>query len=310
MNYQLGLFHSDINSNSMFAHSIEQTFLYYSFHESILSIIKGTRDYNVANLIMTVILENFILDKSKEGYIEQKTCINLDIIYNKALDISYELVKYIHKYYNQNIYDFNDMYNKLNLYDKLKHCKKFINKILNSPTRPDITNYLSTSSYTYDYNNIKDTIKLFSTLVYLYNTVYANKNLKISHTNTNDVFISEFYMFFSHFMFAYSIDDIYKQSNNTNSENATNFILNNISRSLNHLERGMLDITKILVVSVIESGYAQDSKFIDIINIRQNEYFLLAQSITDRIQSYLSWIKDIPEFKNNHEIKSILDTLI
>lgn len=308
MAYQLGSFFNDVNSNSMFAYSIEQTYLFYSLHESLLSIIKGSRDYNIANSIMSTILENFMLDESNAGLVPEKTCKNLDIIHNNAYSISYELVQHIHKYYNKNIREFNDILNRLDLNNKLKRCKKFINDELTPPKRPDISQYKSVSSYNYDYNNIKHTIRLFNSLVNLFNAVYKDEKLRIKHINTNDVFISEFFMFFSHFMFAYTIDD--KNINTDNSDNAVNFVLNNIHRSVNHLERGMLDIAKILVVSSISSGYIKDNEVIDIIKIRQNEYFSLAQSTTERINAYISWIKEIPQFKGHTEIKNLLDEFI
>ncbi len=308
MNYQLGSFYNDVNSNGMFAYSVEQTYLFYSFHESLLSIIKGSRDYNIANSIMSVILENFILNESHAGLVAEKTCKNLYIIYSNAFDVSYELVTYIHTYHNKNIHEFNDILNKLDLKNKLKKCKDFINKALESLNYPDISQYKSISSYNYDYNHIKHTIMLFNSLVNLFNAVYNDETLRIKHINTNDVFISEFFMFLSHFMFAYIIDDT--KIDCSHPSNAVNFVLNNIHRAVNHLERGMLDIAKIIVVSVISSGYIKDDKFLDIITIRQNEYFSLAQSTTERINAYISWIKEIPQFKQHTAIKNLLDAII
>ena len=115
-------------------------------------------------------------------------------------------------------------------------------------------------------------------------------------------------MFLSHFMFAYIIDDT--KIDCSHPSNAVNFVLNNIHRAVNHLERGMLDIAKIIVVSAISSGYIKDDKFLDIITIRQNEYFSLAQSTTERINAYISWIKEIPQFKQHTAIKNLLDAII
>lgn len=92
-------------------------------------------------------------------------------------------------------------------------------------------------------------------------------------------------------------------------KNAHNFILNNLHRAVTHLERGVLDILKIVVASVATSKDIESNKFGNLLAIRQEEYFLLSQNTEKRVHSYIMWLADLDIIKSNMKIKEIVESI-
>nr|MDE7315511.1 hypothetical protein [Mucispirillum sp.] len=60
MSYCINTFLNELNDNyPVFLDMVQKTYLYYSYQESLLSIISGTREYNIAHHIMNEILNSF-----------------------------------------------------------------------------------------------------------------------------------------------------------------------------------------------------------------------------------------------------------
>lgn len=135
-----------------------------------------------------------------------------------------------------------------------------------------------------------------------------DNKLNLKHVNNKEVFISEFFMFLSHFTFSYMVDrNEYSKENLQN--NAVHFVLNNLQIAINHLERGILDILKIIVSSVITSNNISKDKLGNLLAIRQEEFFLLSQNTEKRAHSYIIWLKDLEIYKDNKHIQKIIEDI-
>ncbi len=291
----------------VFLNIMQDTHLYYSYQESLLSIISGTREYDIAHHIMNVLLDSFC------SSFENKTIINNTGLNNDILDyflqINDKLIGILQKYYDKSNFNELQYYNRFDIKNKLNLCRKIIVKILKTPKIPNVDSYNKISSYKYDFHEITNHIILFYYLVKLYEALFTNNNMALKHINNKEVFVSEFFMFLSHFTFAYLVD---RKANdiNGNKNNAVNFILNNLQRAISHLERGILDILKIIVSSLITSKDIDKNKLGSLLAIRQEEYFLLSQNTEKRAHSYIIWLSDLDILKNNYQINSIIENII
>ncbi len=135
-----------------------------------------------------------------------------------------------------------------------------------------------------------------------------DNNLGLKHVNNKEVFVSEFFMFLSHFTFSYMVDRK-EYSEEKLQNNAIHFVLNNLQRAINHLERGILDILKIIISSVITSKDIDTDKIGQLLAIRQSEFFLLSQDTEKRAHSYIIWLKDLEIYKDNKHIQKIIEDI-
>lgn len=296
------------NKFPVFLDNIEHTYLFYSFQDSLLSIIAGKREYDIAHNIMNVILESFMSSDNNKTFMSDSIKPN-NVLFENALQINEKLIGNLKKYYDESSFKGLEFYSRLNLKQKLNACRKIIADILKTPKIPDINGYNKPASDYYDFNEIKNTVILFYYSVKLYEAVFTvNNNMSLKHINNKDVFISEFFMFLSHFTFAYLID---KQNygNDEEESKAKSFILNNLQRAVNHLERGALDILKIIVSSILTSNNTNQHKIGSLLEIRQNEYFALSQYAGQRIDAYIDWLMDSNILKSNNHINELMQNI-
>ena len=246
------------------------------------------------------------------GSNQNKTIISDNaVLSNTTLEsfliINEKLIILLKKYYDALYFEDLKFYNRLGIKDKLDTHRNIIVKILKTPKTPNINNYNKISSYVYDFNEIINNILLFYHLVKFYEMLFMKDNkLNLKHVNNKEVFVSEFFMFLSHFTFSYMVDrNEYGEEKLQN--NAVHFVLNNMQRAINHLERGILDILKIIVSSIITSKDIETDKIGQLLAIRQNEFFLLSQDTEKRAHSYIIWLKDLEIYKDNKHIQKIIE---
>lgn len=309
MLYNLHAFSNELNDKyPVFLNMVQKTYLYYSYPENILSILSGTREYDIAHNIMNEILNSFY-DSNQNKTIISDNAVLSNITLEYFLQINERLSTLLKKYYDASYFIDLQFYTRLNIEEKLNAHRNIIVTILKTPKTPNINYYNKTSSYVYDFNEVINNILLFYYLVKFYEMLFMkDNNLNLKHVNNKEVFVSEFFMFLSHFTFAYMVDrNEYDKENLQN--NATHFVLNNLQRAINHLERGILDILKIIVSSVITSKDIDTDKIGQLLAIRQSEFFLLSQDTEKRAHSYIIWLNDLEIYKDNKGIRNIIEDI-
>lgn len=306
MSYDLSSFSNTLhNEYPVFIELVKYTHIYYSYQESLLAIIAGKREYDKAHYIMNELLKSFYVSFENKSIVYK---YDKESLFEKFLHINDKLISCIQKYYDKKQFTGLEFYTKLKIEDKLKTCTQIIRTILKTPKTINIGNYNKTAYFEYDFSNIRNTIILFYYLIQFYELLFSNDNkLNLKHVNNKEVFVSEFFMFLSHFTFAFLVDrELYPIEQH---KNAQNFILNNLHRAVTHLERGVLDILKIMVASVATSKDIESNKFGNLLAIRQEEYFLLSQNTEKRVHSYIMWLADLDIIKSNMKIKEIVESI-
>lgn len=289
-----------------FKQAMETVYLYYSLHENMLSILSGYRDYDISHSIMKALLETFNIEYEHLPSKHKTLANNLDIIYNESLIVSENLVKQLKDTFPKS--DFKDLryIPQLSLTDQLNCYKLIINKAMKTPSKPNIVNYNKMSNYPYDFARVSKHISLFYHFIILYEKIFTQTgSVNIKPVNNKDIFITEFFMFLSHFTFAYMTDYISEDDD----ERARNFIANNLGKAEKHLEKGILNIAKILSSSIVASNEMDNDLVIQLAAIRQKEYFSLSQNIESRVTSYILWLSYVEILSGDTETVELLNKI-
>ncbi len=306
-NYTIKSLSSELKRNyPVFKQSIEAVYLYYSLHENMLSILSGYRDYDISHSMMKALLEIFDIEYEKQPSKHKALANCVNIIFNESLIVSENLIKQLKDTFPSS--DFKDLkyIPHLSLADKLNCYKLIINKVMKTPSKPSIVNYSESSNYKFDFARMGKIISLFYNFIILYEKIFTEKNnINSKPVNNKDVFITEFFMFLSHFTFAYMTD----YTNESDDERAKNFILNNLEKAEKHLEKGISSIAKILSSSIVASNNMDNDLVIQLAAIRQKEYFSLAQNIEARVTSYILWLSYVEIINGNMEIVELLNKI-
>ena len=177
---------------------------------------------------------------------------------------------------------------------------------MKTPSKPSIVNYSESSNYKFNFARMGKIISLFYNFIILYEKIFTEKNnINSKPVNNKDVFITEFFMFLSHFTFAYMTD----YTSESDDERAKNFILNNLEKAEKHLEKGISSIAKILSSSIVASNNMDNDLVIQLAAIRQKEYFSLAQNIEARVTSYILWLSYVEIINGSTEIVELLNKI-
>lgn len=306
-NYNIKGLSSELKRNyPVFKQSIEAVYLYYSLHENMLSILSGYRDYDISHSMMKALLEIFDIEYEKQPSKHKALANCVNIIFNESLIVSENLIKQLKDTFPSS--DFKDLkyIPHLSLADKLNCYKLIINKVMKTPSKPSIVNYSESSNYKFNFARMGKIISLFYNFIILYEKIFTEKNnINSKPVNNKDVFITEFFMFLSHFTFAYMTD----YTSESDDERAKNFILNNLEKAEKHLEKGILSIAKILSSSIVASNNMDNDLVIQLAAIRQKEYFSLAQNIEARVTSYILWLSYVEIINGNMEIVELLNKI-
>ncbi len=305
MKYSLGLLCNDIEKYQLFQHALLEVYRYYNYHESLLSITKGIRDYDIANNIVKSLLSVYKINKNNNEIVFNNELEDIQVIRDNSLKVVEDLLIFLNK--NDCIkFDTN---NKLSLIGKLKTYTNSIENFFDTPKIPDITNYNKKIDFEYNFSLIDFHMELYDELLTLCEYIICDEILNVKPVNNKDVYISEFHMFLSHFLFAYVID---RKFVGTEEDSAKMFVCNNLSRSIKHLERGSLDMVKILVATMIVNINDNNKKHLlsDLIKLRQNEYFSISKDVNERIKLYIQWLYNIEKLKERPEIKNQLEVII
>lgn len=306
-NYNIKGLSSELKRNyPVFKQSIEAVYLYYSLHENMLSILSGYRDYDISHSMMKALLEIFDIEYEKQPSKHKALANCVNIIFNESLIVSENLIKQLKDTFPSS--DFKDLkyIPHLSLADKLNCYKLIINKVMKTPSKPSIINYNHGSNYKFNFARMGKIISLFYNFIILYEKIFTEKNnINSKPVNNKDVFITEFFMFLSHFTFAYMTD----YTSESDDERAKNFILNNLEKAEKHLEKGILSIAKILSSSIVASNNMDNDLVIQLAAIRQKEYFSLAQNIEARVTSYILWLSYVEIINGNMEIVELLNKI-
>ena len=307
LNYNIKGLSSELKRNyPVFKQSIEAVYLYYSLHENMLSILSGYRDYDISHSMMKALLEIFDIEYEKQPSKHKALANCVNIIFNESLIVSENLIKQLKDTFPSS--DFKDLkyIPHLSLADKLNCYKLIINKVMKTPSKPSIINYNHGSNYKFNFARMGKIISLFYNFIILYEKIFTEKNnINSKPVNNKDVFITEFFMFLSHFTFAYMTD----YTSESDDERAKNFILNNLEKAEKHLEKGILSIAKILSSSIVASNNMDNDLVIQLAAIRQKEYFSLAQNIEARVTSYILWLSYVEIINGNMEIVELLNKI-
>ena len=306
-NYNIKGLSSELKRNyPVFKQSIEAVYLYYSLHENMLSILSGYRDYDISHSMMKALLEIFDIEYEKQPSKHKALANCVNIIFNESLIVSENLIKQLKDTFPSS--DFKDLkyIPHLSLADKLNCYKLIINKVMKTPSKPSIVNYSESSNYKFNFARMGKIISLFYNFIILYEKIFTEKNnINSKPVNNKDVFITEFFMFLSHFTFAYMTD----YTSESDDERAKNFILNNLEKAEKHLEKGILSIAKILSSSIVASNNMDNDLVIQLAAIRQKEYFSLAQNIEARVTSYILWLSYVEIINGSTEIVELLNKI-
>lgn len=306
-NYNIKGLSSELKRNyPVFKQSIEAVYLYYSLHENMLSILSGYRDYDISHGVMKALLEIFDIEYEKQPSKHKALANCVNIIFNESLIVSENLIKQLKDTFPSS--DFKDLkyIPHLSLADKLNCYKLIINKVMKTPSKPSIINYNHGSNYKFDFARMGKIISLFYNFIILYEKIFTEKNnINSKPVNNKDVFITEFFMFLSHFTFAYMTD----YTSESDDERAKNFILNNLEKAEKHLEKGISSIAKILSSSIVASNNMDNDLVIQLAAIRQKEYFSLAQNIEARVTSYILWLSYVEIINGSTEIVELLNKI-
>lgn len=306
-NYNIKGLSSELKRNyPVFKQSIEAVYLYYSLHENMLSILSGYRDYDISHSMMKALLEIFDIEYEKQPSKHKALANCVNIIFNESLIVSENLIKQLKDTFPSS--DFKDLkyIPHLSLADKLNCYKLIINKVMKTPSKPSILNYSESSNYKFNFARMGKIISLFYNFIILYEKIFTEKNnINSKPVNNKDVFITEFFMFLSHFTFAYMTD----YTSESDDERAKNFILNNLEKAEKHLEKGISSIAKILSSSIVASNNMDNDLVIQLAAIRQKEYFSLAQNIEARVTSYILWLSYVEIINGSTEIVELLNKI-
>lgn len=306
-NYNIKGLSSELKRNyPVFKQSIEAVYLYYSLHENMLSILSGYRDYDISHGVMKALLEIFDIEYEKQPSKHKALANCVNIIFNESLIVSENLIKQLKDTFPSS--DFKDLkyIPHLSLADKLNCYKLIINKVMKTPSKPSIVNYSESSNYKFNFARMGKIISLFYNFIILYEKIFTEKNnINSKPVNNKDVFITEFFMFLSHFTFAYMTD----YTSESDDERAKNFILNNLEKAEKHLEKGISSIAKILSSSIVASNNMDNDLVIQLAAIRQKEYFSLAQNIEARVTSYILWLSYVEIINGSTEIVELLNKI-
>ena len=306
-NYNIKGLSSELKRNyPVFKQSIEAVYLYYSLHENMLSILSGYRDYDISHSMMKALLEIFDIEYEKQPSKHKALANCVNIIFNESLIVSENLIKQLKDTFPSS--DFKDLkyIPHLSLADKLNCYKLIINKVMKTPSKPSIINYNHGSNYKFDFARMGKIISLFYNFIILYEKIFTEKNnINSKPVNNKDVFITEFFMFLSHFTFAYMTD----YTSESDDERAKNFILNNLEKAEKHLEKGILSIAKILSSSIVASNNMDNDLVIQLAAIRHKEYFSLAQNIEARVTSYILWLSYVEILSGDTETVELLNKI-
>lgn len=306
-NYNIKGLSSELKRNyPVFKQSIEAVYLYYSLHENMHSILSGYRDYDILHSMMKALLEIFDIEYEKQPSKHKALANCVNIIFNESLIVSENLIKQLKDTFPSS--DFKDLkyIPHLSLADKLNCYKLIINKVMKTPSKPSIINYNHGSNYKFNFARMGKIISLFYNFIILYEKIFMEaNNINSKPVNNKDVFITEFFMFLSHFTFAYMTD----YTSESDDERAKNFILNNLEKAEKHLEKGILSIAKILSSSIVASNNMDNDLVIQLAAIRQKEYFSLAQNIEARVISYILWLSYVEIINGNMEIVELLNKI-
>lgn len=307
LNYNIKGLSSELKRNyPVFKQSIEAVYLYYSLHENMLSILSGYRDYDISHSMMKALLEIFDIEYEKQPSKHKALANCVNIIFNESLIVSENLIKQLKDTFPSS--DFKDLkyIPHLSLADKLNCYKLIINKVMKTPSKPSIINYNHGSNYKFNFARMGKIISLFYNFIILYEKIFTEKNnINSKPVNNKDVFITEFFMFLSHFTFAYMTD----YTSESDDERAKNFILNNLEKAEKHLEKGISSIAKILSSSIVASNNMDNDLVIQLAAIRQKEYFSLAQNIEARVTSYILWLSYVEIINGSTEIVELLNKI-
>lgn len=293
-------------SYPVFKQAMESVYLYYSLHENMLSILSGYRDYDISHSMMKAMLEIFNIEYEKQPSKHKILANNTNIIYNESLIVSENLIKQLKDTFPSS--DFQDLkyIPHLSLADKLNCYKLIINKVMKTPSKPSIVNYSQPSNYKFDFARTGKIISLFYNFIILYEKIFTERNkINSKPVNNKDLFITEFFMFLSHFTFAYMTDYTSKDGD----ERARHFIANNLEKAEKYLEKGILSIAKIISSSVVASNSMDNDLVIQLAAIRQKEYFSLSQNIEARVTSYILWLSYVEILGGNMEIVELLNKI-
>lgn len=290
----------------IFKQAIEAVYLYYSLHENMLSILSGNRDYDISHSIMKAILEIFDIEYEKLPSKHKVLANNVNIIYNESLIVSENLIKQLKDTFPSS--DFKDLkyIPHLSLNDQLNCYKLIINKVMKTPSKPSIVNYRKGSNYKFDFARTGKVISLFYNLIILYEKIFTEHNkINSKPVNNKEVFIMDFFIFLSHFTFAYMTDYVSAEDD----DRAMHFIANNLAKAEKHLEKGILNIAKIISSSIVASNDMDNDLVIQLAAIRQKEYFSLSQNIESRVTSYILWLSYVEILSGNMEIVELLNKI-
>lgn len=133
MSYCINTFSDELENNyPAFLNIVNDTYLYYSYQESLLSIISGTREYNIAHYIMNVILDSFYSSYQNKTFISDNAVLsNTTLEY--FLRINENLINILQKYYASSNFSDLQFYTRLNIEEKLNAHRNIIVKILKTP---------------------------------------------------------------------------------------------------------------------------------------------------------------------------------
>ncbi len=305
--YMIKSLSSELKRNyPVFKQSIEAIYLYYSLHENMLSILSGYRDYDISHSIMKALLEIFHIEYAKMPSKHKVLANNVNIIYNESLLVSENLIKQLKDTFPSS--DFKDLkyIPYLSLADKLNCYKLIINKVMKTPSKPSILNYAQGSDYQFTFAKTGKLISLFFHFIILYEKIFCNNNnINSKPVNNKDVFITEFFMFLSHFTFAYTTDFTSQEDDSR----AKHFIANNLAQAEKHLEKGILNIAKVVSSSIVASNSMDNDLVIQLAAIRQKEYFSLSQNLESRVTSYILWLSYVEILSGSTEIVELLNKI-
>lgn len=305
--YSIKSLSSELKRNyPVFKQSIEAVYLYYSLHENMLSILSGYRDYDISHSMMKSLLEIFNIEYEKVSSNNKVLANCVNIILNESLIISENLIKQLKDTFPSS--DFKDLkyIPHLSITDKLNCYKLIINKVMKTPSKPSIVNYSQGSNYKFNFTRMGKIISLFYNFIILYEEIFIDNNsINTKPVNNKDVFITEFFMFLSHFTFAYMTDYTSEQQD----ERARHFIANNLEKAEKHLEKGIFSIAKIVSSSIVASNSMDNDLVMQLAAIRQKEYFSLSQNLESRVTSYILWLSYVEIINGNGEVVELLNKI-
>lgn len=288
--------------------AIKCTYKYYTIPESINTILKGSRDYDGAHRIMNSLLNIFIKEKEYAS-IQTEYKGDFGIIYDSSLNIYDVLFKTTG--FDTKLPSF---HNSVGIEQKLKNYANILDEVLKGKRKPNLSDYKEKNN---SYNNYESELKYYITELFFFMELYykllllftdifdIHNNFNIKPYNHKRVIVAEFFMFFSHLVFAFLNEQ------EANDSNKKSYVINNVKRAVNHLERGALDIVKIIVCSVFNSFKPTDNIVQQkIIDIRVDELMSLSMSMKNRIMSYIKWLQEQDELYKNKKIQQDIMSLV